>query len=203
MSGLAVGSFVTHRNSPTLGVGKVFCVWDRYACIGFIDNAGSRQVKRLDKSVLDVVAPPVALRQFDGWHVPTTSDCREVPALLMPSRKGSKRPAVAWTSEQALERFLAKYPDGMAGSSYQAAERSWKARQTALWQELFSPGKLRELVAADPAEAGACVMKVVQTKQVALLARTSELPMLNWALRHGSPAPFLLALADVLDAEAP
>ncbi len=209
MSHFRVGSFVRHRNLPELGLGKVFCVSDRYVCVGFIDDAGRKQVKRLVTTVLDPLAPEDAAPQFQDWTVATTSDCREVlfTALAGKTSKGKKgHPSTASATlslEQAVERFLTKYPGGMAATQYQRAERSWKASQNAIWREMFPAGRLRELTLADPIAAGGLVMKVVQTKDVALLSRQAELPRLNWALRKGAPAPFLLALADLLEATAP
>lgn len=196
MSELTVGTFVVHRNLPDLGVGKVFCVGQTYACVGFIDAAGRRDVKRLDKSFVTPFAHSAPLPQFDGWKVETSSGCYPVSA---PS---DARKAV-WTLNEAHERFLAKYPDGFAGEAYQHTERTWKVTQGDLWKQLLPEGRLRELAAADPVAAGALVMQVVQTRESALLASKGELPMMNWALTKGAPGPYLLALADVIDSPQP
>ncbi|MBA2355058.1 MAG: hypothetical protein H0V80_10365 [Acidobacteria bacterium] len=205
MSAITVGSLVVHRNLPLLGFGKVFCIGYMYALVGFIDASGRREVKRLGKTFIEPASDLSALGQFDGWRIETTSDCHPV-APSATSGTGKSRKAVgpaAWTLNQAYERFVAHYPDGMSGAQYQNAERTWKANQRELWAQQFPPGHLRALAADDPLAAGALVMKVVQTKEVALLARKGELPVLNWALTKGSPAPFLLALADVVEQAEP
>lgn len=205
MSEITVGSFVAHRNLPNLGVGKVFCFGHTYACIGFIDDAGTRRVMRLVKSFVAPRPAGMTYPQFDGWKVETTPDCYQVVAVSGTGKSKTPRKVTPpeLTIDQAFERFLAHYPDGFAGEAYQQAERAWKVQQGALWHEQFPPGTLRTLATTDPLEAGAAVMKVLQTPDATLLATRGELPMMTWALTKGTPEAFLLALADVVDSPEP
>jgi hypothetical protein len=196
MSELTVGSFVVHRNLPDLGVGKVFCVGQTYACVGFIDAAGRRDVKRLDKSFVTPFAHTAPLPQFDGWKVETTSGCYPVSAP-------SDARKAAWTLHDAYARFQVAYPDGFAGEAYQRTERAWRVTQADLYKQLLPEGRLRELASTDPLAAGALLLQVIQTREVPLLASKGELPMMSWALTKGAPGPFLSALADVVDSPVP
>jgi hypothetical protein len=202
MSQVTAGSFVVHRNQPHLGTGKVFCAGYQYVLVGFVDAAGHRQVKRLAHDFVVGAPAPQDLSPFDGWHVEVTTDCKEV----LPAPRGkSPRPLLVaeWTIQEAYERFLHRYPGSFPSEKYVEKERAWKWSQHVLWHELLPGDRLRELARSDPHEAGARIMKVVQTKVVPVLSRKGEIPALNWALREGAPTPFLLALADVIDQPEP
>lgn len=207
MSVFPIGSFVVHRNMPQLGIGKVFCAGYQYCLVGFISDSGGREVRRLQPGFLDA-APSGERSAFDGWTVAATGDCKELPTTV-PGRAQSSRaairtpPVAEWTMDQAYERFLSHYPQGMTGERYRHCERSWKWEKHELWQQELPGNRLRELAHSDPQAAGEIVMRVVQTSRVPLLARKGEIPMFNWALRHGSPEPYLVALADLLDEPEP
>jgi hypothetical protein len=208
MSQIKVGSFVASRTEPGLGPGKVFCAGHQYVLVGFVDGSGNRILRRPQVGFVQPVQAPADQSPFDGWSVEADDECkpgrREPPGTKKKRQKGAKPPVIAeWTLEQALERFLAHYPGGFQSQKFERSERTWKWSQHELWHELLPGSRLRELAHSDPLLAGAHVMKVVQTKVVPLLARKGEIPALNWALREGAPAPFLLALADVLDHPEP
>ncbi|WP_291985502.1 hypothetical protein [Luteitalea sp.] len=195
MGELSVGSYVVHKNMPQLGVGKVFCIGDNYACVGFIDASGLKEVKRLGKTFVTPLSDAPDVTPFEGWKVETTSDCHPV---------GVKPPTPPeWTRDEAYKRFQRHYPGGFASEQYQTAERGWKVEQHALWKQLLPEGHLRALATTDPLAAGALVMQVVQTTESPLLAARGELPMMTWALTKGAPEPYLLALADLIDSPQP
>lgn len=194
MSELTVGTYVVHNNMPNLGIGKVFCVGDHYACVGFIDDAGLKEVKRLGKAFVTPLREPAPVERFEGWKVETTSDCHPV---------GVKSRPAEWTRDEAHKRFLRHYPGGLPSQAYQSAEREWKVRQHQLWKELLPEGRLRELAASDPQAAGALILQVLQTGDAPLLAVRGELPMMSWALTKGAPAPYLTALADFIESRQP
>lgn len=194
MSELTIGTYVVHKNLPDLGVGKVFCVSDHYACVGFIDEAGLKEIKRVGKAFVTPLTEPAPVERFEGWKVETTSDCHPV---------GVKSKPAEWTRDEAHKRFLRHYPDGLSGASYRTAERDWKVQQHQLWKELLPDGRLRELASTEPHAAGALIMQVVQSAEAPLLAARGELPMMSWALTKGAPAPYLLALADLIDSPQP
>jgi hypothetical protein len=208
MSKLAVGAFATSLKEPGLGPGKVFCVGDQYVLVGFVDGSGTRILRRPQRQYVAPSEAPADQTPFAGWQVESTGDCKQVlPAATASSKKGSsgkKAPLVAeWTQEQALAKFLQHFPEGFRSEKYEDGERRWKWTSHLLWNELFPGSSLRETAMSDPRLAGERLMKVVQTKEAPLLARKGEIPMFNWAMREGAPQPYLLALADLLDAAEP
>lgn len=205
MSAFAVGSFVVHRTMPLLGIGKVFCAGYQYALVGFIDDHGQKEIRRLPNDFV-IPAPDLGHPGFDGWSVEATSDCKEVPKAL-PGGRGNGRatrraPVAEWTLEQAHARFMVRYPGGFDSDQYRKRERDWKLSQRDLFHELLPGGRLREFAVGDPTIAGQHLMRVVQAR-TPMLSPIGELPRLGWALRDGQPAPFLLALADVIDQPEP
>lgn len=204
MSAFPVGSFVVHRNLPALGIGKVFCSGYRYALVGFIDDHGKKEVKRLAKDFV-IPAPDRSHAGFDGWSVEATADCHAVSRAVVgrAGRVRAPRTLVAeFTLEQAFERFVRRYPDGFGGAQFHRSERSWKLSQQKLFRELLPGKQLRKLAANEPSLAGEHLMRVMQTVPP-MLSPIGELPRLNWALRQGTPAPYLVALADVIDKGTP
>ncbi len=204
MSQIKVGSFVVSRLEPGLGRGKVFCAGYQYALVGFVDAKGQRILRRPQLGFVEPAEAPENQAPFDGWSVEADGECKPVPpsppGAKAKARRGPKPPLVAeWTLEQAMQRFLAHYPEGMSSGRYPHAEREWKIVKHELWQQLLPGSTLRDLARSDPHEAGARLMKVVQTSKKPLLSQTGEIPVLNWALREGTPARYLTALADVLE----
>lgn len=192
MSQIKVGSFVVSRLEPGLGPGKVFCAGYQYALVGFVDAKGQRILRRPQLGFVEPAEAPENQAPFDGWSVEADGECKPAPSPPDP-------PPPLWTFEQALQRFLAHYPEGMSSGRYPHAEREWKIVKHELWQQLLPGSTLRDLARTDPHEAGTRIMKVVQTSKKPLLSQKRDLPVLSLALREGSPARYLTALADVLE----
>lgn len=202
MSNIRVGSYVTHSLRPTWGVGKVFAQSTQHVLVGFNQLPESERFKRLEWRVglLDRAIDVKEDAELDSWKVETDSTCHYIAAV------SKKRPARAglWTREEAMERFLNKFTNGFTDAWYRSSHRDARVAQHNLWNELFPAGKLREHAADHPHVAAQKIMQVLELQEKPLLHVKSELPRVREAfMRTEKMTPFLIALADVLDADRP
>lgn len=202
MSNIRVGSYVTHSLRPTWGVGKVFAQSTQHVLVGFSKLPESERFKRLEWRIglLERAGDVKEDAELDAWKVETDSTCHYIAAV------SKKRPAKAglWTREEAMERFLNKYTNGFTDSWYRSSHRDARVAQHELWNELFPAGALRAHAADQPHIASQKMLQVLDLREKPLLHAKSELPRVRDAfMRTERMTPFLIALADVLDADRP
>jgi hypothetical protein len=202
LSNIRVGSYVTHSSRPTWGVGKVFAQSSQHVLVGFSRLPESERFKRLEWRIglLERAGDVKQDAELDSWKVESDSTCHYIAAV------SKKRPAKAalWTREEAMERFLNKYTNGFTDAWYRSSHRDARVAQHHLWNELFPAGKLREYAADQPQIAAQGMLQVLDLREKPLLHAKSELPRLREAfMRTEKMPPFLIALADLLDADRP
>jgi hypothetical protein len=202
LSNIRVGSYVTHSSRPTWGVGKVFAQSTQHVLVGFSRLPESERFKRLEWRIglLERAGDVKQDAELDSWKVETDSTCHYIAAV------SKKRPARAglWTREEAMERFLIKYTNGFTDAWYRSSHRDARLAQHNLWNELFPGGTLRQHAAGQPHIAAQKMMQVLDMREKPLLNAKSELPRVRDAfMRTEKMTPFLIALADVLDADRP
>lgn len=202
MSAIRVGNYVTHSMRPAWGVGKVFGQSTQHILVGFSNLPESERFKRmewrpglLERS--DVKGDP----ELDTWKVECDSTCHPLNAMVKPKRTAK---AALWTREQGMEKFLNKYNGGFPDAWYRSSHRDPRLKQHQLWNELLPEGKLRELAVDKPHIAAQHILKVMELPDKPLLNAKTELPRLRDAFMRTERMPaFLIALADLLEAEIP
>lgn len=200
MSGIRVGAYVTHSLRPAWGVGKVFGQSQQHILVGFSNVPENERFKRMEwrpglLERADVKDNP----ELDSWKVECDSTCHPLLAVVK-ARKTAK--AALWTREQGMEKFLNKFNGGFPDAWYRSSHRDARLAQTKLWNELLPAGQLRELSAEKPHIAAQHILKVLDLREKPLLHVKNELPRLRAAfMRTEMMTPFLLALADLLDAD--
>jgi hypothetical protein len=203
MSGIRVGSYVTHSLRPAWGIGKVFGQSQQHVLVGFSNLPESERFKRMEwregllERALDVKSDP----ELDSWKVDCDSTCHYIGAVARPKRMTK---AGIWSREDAMERFLRKYSNGFTDAWYRSSHRDARLAQHKLWKELLPDARIRELAGDSPHIAAQHIIKVLELREKPLLHVNSELPRVRAALmRTEKMTPFLIALADILEAPRP
>ncbi len=201
MSGIRVGSYVTHSLRPAWGVGKVFGQSPQHILVGFSQLPETERFKRMEwrpgllERAVDVKTDP----ELDSWKVDCDSTCHYIGAVSKPKRMSK---AGIWSREDAMERFLNKYSNGFPDAWYRSSHRDARLAQTKLWHELFPGTTLRELAGDQPHIAAQHILKVLDLREKPLLHLKNELPRVRAAfMRTEKMTTFIITLADVLDAE--
>jgi uncharacterized protein DUF3553 len=202
MSGIRVGSYVTHSTRPAWGVGKVFGHSQQHVLVGFSNVPEAERFKRME------MRPGLLERadikddaELDSWKVECDSTCHYIGVVAKPKRISSK---AQWTREEAMDRFLNKYSNGFTDAWYRSSHRDARLAQTALWRELLPGTTLRDLAVERPHIAAQHILRVLDLHEKPLLHVKSELPRVRAAfMRTEKMTAFLIALADVLDAARP
>ena len=202
MSAIRVGNYVTHSMRPAWGVGKVFGQSQQHILVGFAGLPEDERFKRLE------MRPGLLERsevkndaELDSWKVECDSTCHPLLATVRAKRTAK---AALWTREQGMEKFLNKYNGGFPDAWYRSSHRDPRLKQHQLWNELLGDVKLRELAAEKPHIAAQHILKVLELPDKPLLHAKNELPRLREAFMRTERMPaFLIALADLLDADRP
>lgn len=203
MSGIRVGSYVTHSLRPAWGVGKVFGHSQQHVLVGFSQVPESERFKRMEwrPGLLERADHVKSDAELDSWKVDCDSTCHYIGAISKPRRTAK---AGLWSREEAMERFLRKYSNGFTDAWYRSSHRDARLAQCKLWQELLPGSTLRDLAVDRPHIAAQHILKVLELHEKPLLHVKSELPRVRAAfMRTEKMTVFLIALADVLDARRP
>jgi hypothetical protein len=200
MSGIRVGSYVTHSLRPAWGIGKVFGQSAQHVLVGFSSLPESERFKRMEwrPGLLERAADVKSHEEIDSWKVECDSTCHYLNAVIRPRRAK----AATWSREEAMERFLNKYSNGFPDAWYRSSHRDARLAQTRLWRELLPPATLRRLAVDAPHVAAQHVLKVLELREKPLLHLKNELPRVRAAfMRTEKMTMFLVALADLIDAD--
>jgi hypothetical protein len=204
MSAIRVGSYVTHSLRPAWGVGKVFGQSQQHILVGFSALPEQERFKRMEwrPGLLERADDVKDVSELDSWKVECDSTCHYVGAVTRARRTTAK--AGLWTREEAMERFLRKYSNGFPDAWYRSSHRDARLAQTKLWRELLPGATIRELAVDQPHIAAQHILRVLDLREKPLLNVKTELPRVRAAfMRTEKMTVFLLALADVLDADRP
>lgn len=202
MTGIRVGSYVTHSLRPAWGIGKVFGQSTQHVLVGFISLPESERFKRMAwrPGLLESAADVESHQEIDSWKVECDSTCHYLNAVIRPKRAR----AATWSREEAMERFLNKYSNGFPDAWYRSSHRDARLAQAKLWRELLPPAELRRLAVDAPHIAAQHMLKVLELREKPLLHLTNELPRVRAAfMRTEKMTMFLVALADLIDADRP
>jgi hypothetical protein len=138
--------------------------------------------------------------ELDSWKVECDSTCHYIGAIAKPR----KVKAAPWTREQAMERFLSKFNNGFTDAWYRSTHRDQRASQHQTLTAQLQPDRLRALAVSDPRAAGDTILQLLDSPVRPLLSGKGELPRLVEAFADVKKLPaFLVALADLLEAERP
>lgn len=198
---IRVGSYVTHSQRPAWGLGKVFGQNSTHVLVGFVDLPEQERFKRLEWRVglLDR-ATINGDAQLDSWNVQVDSTCHYVNAVAKPKRHGK---VIRWTRLDAMERFVNKFSGGFADAWYRSSSRADHVTRHTEWTESLGGNRLRQFAETDPIAGGQVILTVLSSINKGLL-QPSEFSRLESALNnHHQLSGFLIALADLLDAERP
>lgn len=199
MSGIRVGSYVTHSLRPAWGVGKVFAYSIRHVLVGFRSLPESERFKRMEcrPGLLETAKGVTYDLELDSWKVEADSTCHYLAVEARPKRAK----AALWTKEEAMERFLAKYTNGFIDAWYRSSDRDARLAQHRSWNELLPGSTLRDLAPDRPHIAAQHILKVLEMREKPLLHAKNELGRVRAAFMRTERMPaFLTALADVIDA---
>jgi hypothetical protein len=202
MSAIRVGNYVTHSMRPAWGVGKVFGQSGQHILVGFSGLPQEERFKRMEwrPGLLERSDVKNDI-ELDSWKVECDSTCHPVLATVRAKRTAK---AALWTREQGMEKFLNKYNGGFPDAWYRSSHRDPRLKQHNMWNELLGDGKLRELASGQPHIAAQHILKVMDLPDKPLLHAKTELPRLRDAFMRTERMPgFLIALADLLDADRP
>jgi hypothetical protein len=202
MSAIRVGNYVTHSMRPAWGVGKVFGQSGQHILVGFSGLPEEERFKRMEwrPGLLERSDVKNDI-ELDSWKVECDSTCHPVLATVRAKRTAK---AALWTREQGMEKFLNKYNGGFPDAWYRSSHRDPRLKQHNMWTELLGGGKLRELASGQPHIAAQHILKVMDLPDKPLLHAKTELPRLRDAFMRTERMPaFLIALADLFDAERP
>jgi hypothetical protein len=185
------------------GVGKVFGQSQQHILVGFAGLPEAERFKRME------MRPGLLERsdvendaELDSWKVECDSTCRPILATVRAKRSTAK-PA-QYSREQGMEKFLNKYNGGFPDAWYRASHRDPRTKQHALWNDLLGGGKLRAFAHDRPEVAAQHLLTIFESTDKPLLHVKTELPRLRDGLMRTERMPaFLIALADLLDAEQP
>jgi len=202
MSAIRVGTYVMHSQRPAWGVGKVFGQSQQHVLVGFSALPAQERFKRMEwRPGLLERAEIRQDSELDSWKVECDSTCHYLGAIEKP-RKALK--AALWTREQAMERFINKFHGGFPDVWYRSTHRDPRVSQQQTFAARLQPARLRELAESDPRAAGDMIMELLDEPARPLLHLKTELPRLKEAFENVRALPaFLIALADILEAERP
>lgn len=202
MSAIRVGSYVTHSQRPAWGVGKVFGQSPQHVLVGFSNVPEEERFKRMEwRPGLLERSDVKNDAELDSWKVECDSTCHPLMAMIKPRRTAK---AALWTREQGMEKFLHKYNGGFPDAWYRSSHRDPRLKQHQMWNELLGGGKLRALAESKPHIAAQHMLKIMDLPDKPLLHAKTELPRLRDAFMRTERMPaFLIALADLLDADRP
>ena len=203
MSAIRVGSYVTHSLRPEWGVGKIFGQSQQHVLVGFTKLAESERFKRLEwrPGLLERAVSVTSDPDLDSWKVECDSTCHYIGVVSRPKRMTR---TATWSREDAMERFLRKYSNGFTDAWYRSSHRDARLAQHRLWHELLPDARIRELAGDSPHIAAQHILKVLEMREKPLLQAGSELPRVRAAMmRTEKMTPFLIALADLLEAPRP
>ena len=203
MTGIRVGSYVTHSLRPAWGVGKVFGQSQQHVLVGCSNLSESERFKRLEwrPGLLERAASVTSDPELDSWKVECDSTCHYIGAVAKPKRMTR---TASWSREDAMERFIRKYTNGFTDAWYRSSHRDARLAQHKLWRELLPDARIRELAGDNPHIAAQHILKVLELREKPLLQGNSELPRVRAAMmRTEKMTPFLIALADILEAPRP
>ena len=201
MSAIRVGSYVTHSQRPAWGVGKVFGQSQQHVLVGFRALPAQERFKRMEFrfGLLDLSDVKQDI-ELDSWKVECDSTCHYLGAVEKPRKVKTAQ----WTREQAMERFLGKFNNGFTDVWYRSTHRDQRVSQHQALTERLQPEQLRALAVSDPKSAGDLILQLLHTASRPLLSGKGELPRLAEAFADVMKLPaFLVALADVLEADRP
>jgi hypothetical protein len=187
---------------PAWGVGKVFGQSGQHILVGFSGLPEEERFKRMEwrPGLLERSDVKNDI-ELDSWKVECDSTCHPVLATVRAKRTAK---AALWTREQGMEKFLNKYNGGFPDAWYRSSHRDPRLKQHNMWNELLGGGKLRELASGQPHIAAQHILKVMDLPDKPLLHAKTELPRLRDAFMRTERMPaFLIALADLLDADRP
>jgi hypothetical protein len=107
MSGIRVGSYVTHSLRPAWGVGKVFGQSQQHVLVGFSNLSEPERFKRLEwrPGLLERAVSVTSDPELDSWKVECDSTCHYIGAVAKPKRMTK---TASWSREDAMERFIRK-----------------------------------------------------------------------------------------------
>jgi hypothetical protein len=203
MSAIRVGTYVTHSMRPAWGVGKVFGQSQQHILVGFAGLPQEERFKRME--MRPGLLEPSNIKndvELDSWNVECDSTCRPVLATVR-AKRVTVKPAI-WTREQGMERFLNKYNGGFPDAWYRSSHRDPRLKQHKMWNELLGGGKLRQFAQDQPHVAAQHMLTIFDAQEKPLLHAKNELPRLHEAFMRTERMPaFLIALADLLDADRP
>jgi len=201
MSAIRVGSYVTHSQRPAWGVGKVFGQSPQHVLVGFRSLPAQERFKRMEFRI--GLLEPSDVKQdteLDSWKVECDSTCHYLGAVEKP-RKAKASP---WTREHAMERFLSKFSNGFTDAWYRSTHRDQRVSQHQTFTARLQPERLRALAVSDPKEAADIILQLLDTPSRPLLSGKGELVRLREAFADvKNLPPFLMALADLLEADRP
>ena len=86
MSGIRVGSYVTHSLRPAWGVGKVFAQSQQHVLVGFSRLPESERFKRMEwrPGLLERADEVKSDDELDSWKVDCDSTCHYLGAVSKP-----------------------------------------------------------------------------------------------------------------------
>ena len=200
MSGIRVGSYVTHSVRPAWGVGKVFAYSIQHVLVGFRSLPESERFKRMEfrPGLLETAKGVTYDLELDSWKVESDSTCHYIGVESRPKRAK----AALFTNVEDIERFLGKYTNGFVDQWYRSSHRDARLAQHRLWNELLPGSTLRDLAADQPHIAAQHILKVLDMREKPLLHVKNELSRVRAAFMRTERMPaFLIALADVIDAK--
>ncbi len=189
-----IGEVVTHPNRPDWGPGKIVRVEANRIHVVWRDLP--------DRAAKKIVPTAISLERAADQSDPVLDN---LPPLV--ERKGELfLPAERVSFQQAVDRFLAKYPlgfedPGYIGSKAIGGERHYKWDAHLFFLDRLGGGHFRELLESD---ADTLVLEVLRCIRKTNLPYPMEKTAIADALEDGhGRSEFLSRLADVLDAEEP
>ena len=135
MTGIRVGSYVTHSLRPAWGVGKVFGQSLQHILVGFSHLPEAERFKRMEwRPGLLERAEVKNDVELDSWKVECDSTCHTSARSSKPRRTAK---AALWTREEGMERSSTSTATAFPtrGIDRRIATRGW--RSTKLWHELL------------------------------------------------------------------
>ena len=189
---LVVGSIVRNRAKLDWGLGKVLLIQGAKGWIYFKGIEGSPE-DAIKKVAIDVAPLELEERQTDPW-------LDNLPPFVKNGKVVAPK-TVRLTQDQAIERFVTRYPGRFEDPRYLEEERDYKWAAHKLFQESLGVERLRMLInGGHVVEAVALTKKVVQSVN---LLSPYELMALSDGLKDVAAARrYLDALATLLSQDA-
>jgi hypothetical protein len=202
MHPIRVGTYVTHSQRPAWGLGKVFGQSASHVLVGFNALPETERFKRLEmRAGLLERATVDKDPQLDSWNVQCDSTCHYIAAVEKPKRHGK---SIRWTRTDAMEMFVSKFSGGFPDAWYHSSSRADHIARHDKWNELLSVERLRKFAETDAIFGGEAILTALTVSSKPLLTAAGELPRLRDSFTtNNTLRPFLLALADLLEADRP